>query len=244
VDAKHIPELKVLKLDKSGLTIGAAVSCREIYLNKRIAAAWPVLVDCTSLVGGIQIQARATVGGNLCNAAPSADTVPALIAIGAVANIRGPRGRRKLPVEKFCLGPGCTALKPGEMLISVHIPKPARHGGAFFLRFIPRNEMDIAVVNAAAAVVLDAGGRKFISARIAIGAAAPIPLFVPAVGAFLAGKGTTEKVIGEAAALAAAAVKPITDMRGTVEQRRHLAGVLTARALRGAIERARGASKR
>jgi carbon-monoxide dehydrogenase medium subunit len=242
VDAKHIPELNVLKHGAAGLTLGAAVSCRRIYLDERTAARYPALVDCTTLVGGIQIQGRATVGGNLCNAAPSADTIPALIALGAVAHLRGPKGKRKLPVEKFCLGPGKTALRKGEMLVHLKIPKPARHAGAFFLRFIPRNEMDIAVVNAAAAVVLDGKGKKFVSARIAIGAAAPTPLYVEEAGAVLAGEPVSDNLIAEAARIAALAVRPITDMRGTIEQRRQLAGVLTARALRGAIQRAKGGS--
>ncbi|MBI2992826.1 MAG: xanthine dehydrogenase family protein subunit M [Gammaproteobacteria bacterium] len=239
LDAKHIPELNVLKLDGTGLTIGAAVSCRSIYLDERIAARYPALVDCTALIGGIQIQGRATVGGNLCNAAPSADTIPALIALGAMAHLRGPKGKRQLPVEKFCLGPGKTALRKGEMLIHVRIPKPAKNSGAFFLRFIPRNEMDIAVVNAAAAVVLDARKTKFISARIAIGAAAPTPLYVEDAGAVLADEPVSENMIAEAARIASDAVRPITDMRGTIEQRRDLAAVLTARALRGAIDRAK-----
>jgi carbon-monoxide dehydrogenase medium subunit len=216
------------------------VSCRRIYTDRRVAKTWPALVDCTSLVGGIAIQGRATIGGNLCNAAPSADTVPALIVLGADALVRGPKGNRRIAVEAFCTGPGRNALKRGEMLVNVRIPKPARHSGAFFLRFIPRNEMDIAVVNAAAAVVLAAGGRKFESARIAIGAAAPVPLLVEEAGAVLAGEPVSENLIAEAARIAALAVRPITDMRGTVEQRRHLAGVLTARALRGAVARARG----
>ena len=241
LDAKRIPELNVLKLDAKGLTIGAAVSCRRIYLDERIAARYPALIDCTMLVGGIQIQGRATVGGNLCNAAPSADTIPALIALGAVAHLRGPKGKRQLPVEEFCLAPGKTALRKGEMLIHLRIPKPAKNSGACFLRFIPRNEMDIAVVNAAASVVLDAKGKKFLSARVAIGAAAPIPLYVEEAGAVLAGESVSENMIGEAARIASLAVRPITDMRGTIEQRKHLVKVLTARALRGAVERAKGA---
>ena len=240
LDAKQIPELNVLKFDASGLTIGAAVTCRRIYMDKRVAKIYPALVDCTTLVGGIQIQGRATLGGNLCNAAPSADTIPALIVLGATAHVRGPKGRRQLPVEEFCTGPGRNALRKGEILVNVRIPKPARRSGAFFLRFIPRNEMDIAIVNAAAAVVLDAKGKKFEAVRIAIGAAAPTPLYVADAGAVLAGEPVSEKLIAEAARIATDAVRPITDMRGTIEQRRHLAGVLTARALRGAIARARG----
>ncbi|HEY7840335.1 MAG TPA: FAD binding domain-containing protein [Gammaproteobacteria bacterium] len=240
VDAKHVPELNVMKLDSSGLTLGAAVSCRRVYGDARVAKAYPALAEAAALVGGIGIQGRASVGGNLCNAAPSADTVPALIVLGAIAQIRGPRGSRKLPVEEFCTGPGRNALKPGELLVSLKIPKTPRNGGAFFLRFIPRNEMDIAVVNAAAAVELDSGGKTFKSARISVGAAAPVPLLVREAGACLAGRPVNDRSIQEAAKLAAAAVKPITDMRGTIEYRRDLAAVLTARALRGAIRRAKG----
>jgi carbon-monoxide dehydrogenase medium subunit len=240
VDAKRIPELNVMKLDKSGLTLGAAVSCRRVYTDRKVARMFPALAESAALVGGIGIQGRASVGGNLCNAAPSADTVPALIVLGALAQIRGPRGSRKLPVEEFCTGPGKNALKPGELLVSLKIPKPARNAGAFFLRFIPRNEMDIAIVNAAAAVELDSAGRTFKSARISVGAAAPVPLLVREAGACLAGRPVNDKCIQEAAKLAAATVRPITDMRGTIEYRRDLAAVLAARALRGAIKRARG----
>lgn len=241
VDAKHIAELNELRSSDAGLTIGAAVSCRRIYLDKATVAEYPILEDCTTLVGGVHIQGRASVGGNLCNAAPSADTIPALIALGAVAHIRGPEGKRELAVEEFCLGPGKNALQPRELLVSISIPKPVAHSGAFSLRFIPRNEMDIAVVNAAVAVVLDAKHEKFVSARIAVGAVAPTVLYVREAGEALAGKPVSEASIKEAAAVAAAAARPITDMRGTIEQRRHLTGVLTARALRGAIARARGA---
>jgi len=240
VDAKRIPELNILKLDKAGLTLGAAVSCRRVYTDRKIAALYPALAESAALVGGIGIQGRASVGGNLCNAAPSADTIPALIVLGAIANLKGPRGSRKLPVEEFCTGPGKNALKPGELLVSLRIPKPAKRSGAFFLRFIPRNEMDIAVVNAAAAVEIDAKSKTFRTVRIAVGAAAPVPLLVREAGHFLEGQPINEKSIRGAAELAAAAVRPITDMRGTVEYRRDLAAVLTARALRGAVKRAKG----
>ena len=240
VDAKHVPELNVIKVDNTGLTLGAAVTCRRVYEDPKIARTWPALAEAAALIGGIGIQGRASIGGNLCNAAPSADTVPALIVLGAVAQIRGPRGSRKLPVEEFCTGPGKNALKTGELLVSLKIPKPAPRSGAFFLRFIPRNEMDIAVVNAAAAVTLEAGGKTFKSARISVGAAAPIPLLVREAGECLAGLPVNEKSIQEAAKLAALAIRPITDMRGTIEYRRDLARVLTARALRGAIKRAKG----
>lgn len=240
VDGKHIPELNQVKLDKNGLTVGAAVTCRNLYENADVAAAYPALVDSTTLIGGVQIQGRASMGGNLCNAAPSADIIPTLIVLQAVANICSNRGSRQLAVENFCSGPGRTALEQDEFLVSLTIPRPATRSGAAFLRFTPRNEMDIAVANAAAAVVLNDSGTEFVSGRIAIGAVGPTPIFVPEAGAFLAGKVVDDETIQSVADMASAAARPINDMRGTIEQRKHLVMVLTKRALNIAVERARG----
>ena len=188
IDAKKIPELTRVQLDADQLTIGAAVSCRTIWEHPEIAERFPALTDAATLIGGIQIQGRATFGGNLCNAAPSADTVPPVIVYGAIAHIISARGERDVPVEEICTGPGRTSLAPDEILVSLSIPAPPANSGAAFLRFIPRNEMDIAVANAAARVDLDEAGATFKSARIAIGAVAPTPLFVEAAGAALSGK--------------------------------------------------------
>jgi CO/xanthine dehydrogenase FAD-binding subunit len=240
VDIKGIPEANQLSYDASqGLTIGAAVPCYQIYGREDIAAAYPGLIDAVSLVGGIQIQGRATVGGNLCNASPAADTTPALIVHNAICTVAGPSGRREIPVEQFCTGPGRTALQLGEFLVSLHMPPPPANFGAHYLRFIPRNEMDIAVVGAGASVVLNREHSAFISARIALGAVAPTPLLVETAAAALAGKPTSDDVIQQAADVAQAAARPIDDMRGTAVYRRHLVGVLTRRALRGAIQRAK-----
>ncbi len=241
VDIKGIPQLNQLSCTKAkGLTLGAAVPCCQIYEDKTIAKAYPGLIDAVSLIGGIQIQGRATVGGNLCNASPAADTIPALIALGAVCTIAGPKGTRKVRVEDFCVAPGRTALKKGELLVSIHLPPPKPRSGAYFLRFIPRNEMDIAVVNAGASVLLDARKQTFVSARIALGAVAPTPLFIPEAGEALVGKSVSDGAVSEAAEIAKAAARPISDMRGAAEQRRHLCGVLARRALQGAIQRAKG----
>lgn len=243
IDAKFLPELNVLEMDDSGLTVGSAVSCRTLYENAQVAAAYPALVDSGALIGGVQIQGRASFGGNLCNASPSGDTIPPLIVLGAVAQVQGPNGAREVAVEDFCTAPGRTVLAEDEILISLKIPAPVQNGGAFFLRFIPRNEMDIAVVNAAVSVVLNAAGDAFESARIAIGAVAPTPLFVESAGAALAGKPVTDEVINAAAQIARDTASPIHDMRGTIEHRKHLTAVLTTRALRGAIDRARGGAQ-
>ncbi|MDE3258994.1 MAG: xanthine dehydrogenase family protein subunit M [Gemmatimonadota bacterium] len=240
VDVKKIPAANELAFDaRQGLTIGAGVSCCDIYENEHVASNYPALVDSTELIGSIQIQGRATIGGNLCNASPAADTIPTLIVLGATARIAGPSGERDVAVEDFCTAPGQTVLQDGEFLVSVHFPPPAANSGAFFLRFIPRNEMDIAVVNAAASVVLNAGKNAFESARVAVGAVAPVPLYLPAAGAALAGSEVSDQSIEMAAEIARQSARPITDMRGTIEQRVHLAGVLTRRAVCGAVERAR-----
>jgi CO/xanthine dehydrogenase FAD-binding subunit len=241
VDIKRIPELNELSYSpQAGLRIGAAVACHRIYGDPAIAAAYPGLIDAASLIGGVQIQGRATLGGNCCNASPAADSIPALIAHEAVCVIAGPAGRRELRVEDFCTAPGRTALQKGEMLVALRIPPPVAHFGAAYLRFIPRNEMDIAVAGAGVSVVLDESGGAFISARIALGAVAPRPLFVPQAGQSLAGKPVSAEAIDEAARIAQSATSCITDMRGTAAQRIHLSAVLTRRAIEKAVERARG----
>jgi carbon-monoxide dehydrogenase medium subunit len=179
------------------------------------------------------------VGGNLCNASPAADSIPALIVHNATCVLASANGTRNLPVEQFCLAPGKTALEHGELLVAVSIPVPKKNFGAHYLRFIPRNEMDIAVVGAGASVTLDEAKRKILSARIALGAVAPTPLLVKEAGTFLEGKEISEENIREAATIAQTAARPISDLRGTAEFRKHLCDVLTRRALEKAIERAR-----
>ena len=240
VDLKHIPELNELDCDGSGtLRLGAAVPCCRIYEDERVRRYWPALAEVAEMIGGIPIQSRASLGGNLCNAAPSADSVPVLIALRAVCRIAGPLGERRIAVEEFCTGPGQTVLGPGELLVGFEIPPPEPASGARYLRFTPRAEMDIAVAGAAAAVRLSNGVIAW--ARVALAAVAPTPLLVREAGDWLADKAPTEENIREAAELARKAAQPITDMRGTAEQRRHLVGVLTRRALQQAIARAREA---
>ena len=181
------------------------------------------------------------MGGNLCNASPAADGIPALIAHAAVCTVAGPNGRRDVAVEDFCVAPGRTVLEPGEFLVNMRMPAPKPGFGAAYLRFIPRNEMDIAVVGVGASVQLSADGTTFESARIALAAVAPRPLFVPEAGESLAGKPVNEESMAQAAELAQLAATPITDMRGTAEFRKHIVGVLTRRTLAKAVERARGA---
>jgi carbon-monoxide dehydrogenase medium subunit len=238
LDVKKIPELNEIRVDAGGLTLGAAVPCYRIYGDTAVRRAYPALSEVASLIGGTQIQGRASIGGNLCNAAPSADSAPLLIAMGVTCQIAGPGGGREMNVEDFCTAPGKNALGAGEMLVSLRFPAPKANTAAHYLRFIPRNEMDIAVAGAGVAVEMSNG--TIHSARVALASVAPAPLFVREAGEFLAGKAATEDNLRAAAELAKAAAKPITDMRGPAEYRRHLCAVLTRRALESAIRHAKG----
>jgi carbon-monoxide dehydrogenase medium subunit len=241
VDIKGIPELNAVTYDASkGLTLGAAVPCYEIYQDEKLAAAYPGLMDCATLIGGIQIQGRASIGGNICNAAPSGDSIPAVIVLGGICNVAGPSGTREIPTEDFCTAPGQNVLQNGELLVSISFPAPQPNSGANYQRFIPRNEMDIAVAGVGSSVQLDASGQNFVSARVSLASVAPTPVFAKEAGDSLAGKAVSEDAIQQASELAMAAAKPISDMRGTIRQRTHLIGVLTRRSLNNAVERARG----
>jgi carbon-monoxide dehydrogenase medium subunit len=239
IDVKKIPELTELNFSAAkGLRLGAAVPCYRIYENAEVAAAYPALADATRIVGGWQIQTRASVGGNLCNSSPAADTIPALIAHGATCVIAGPKGQREVKVEAFCTGPGRNILEPGELLVSLVLPPPAGRAGSAYERFIPRNEMDIAVAGAGSWVQLSSDGKSVASARIGLCAVAPTPKFAEEASKWLVGKPATEQSFAEAGELAKKAASPITDMRGTAEYRVHLVGVLTKRTLARAAERA------
>ena len=236
VDIKKIPEFNEISYN-GNLQIGASVPCYQVYGNEDVQRLFPALVDSTSIIGGVQIQSRASIGGNLCNASPAADSIPALIALGASCVIQGPNGDRKVAVEEFCTGPGQTALSSNELLVKLVLPKPADNSSSFYLRFIPRNEMDIAVVGVGASVELTSDHRTFVSARIALGAVAATPLFAEEAGSILAGQPVSEESIQTACSAAQDVARPISDMRGSAEQRKHLVGVLTKRALNGAISR-------
>lgn len=238
IDIKSIPEVNELSYNSNtGLTLGAAVPCYHIYADDAVCNAYPGLIDATTIIGGTAIQGRAGVGGNLCNASPAADAIPPLIVLNATCVVAGPNGEREIPVEDFCTAPGQTVLEKGEMLVSIKIPAPQQNSSSYYIRFIPRNEMDIAVVGAGAAVVLDDKKQRIISARIALAAVAPTPLFAEKASALLADREISDTAIDEAAQAAQVIARPISDMRGTAEQRTHLVGVLTRRALNGAIQR-------
>ena len=239
VDIKHIPQVGTLSFSAAGgLEVGAGVPLYRVYADPDVRKHYPALVASARVIGGTAIQGRATLGGNLANASPAADSIPAMIVLGGVARTAGPNGTRDIPVAAFCTGPGRNVLEPGEFIVSLHFPTPAARSGSAWERFIPRNEMDIAVVNAAAYVALE--GDVVTEARLALGAVAPTPLALEDAARALVGSRLDDAAIDGAARDAIAAARPISDMRGTEGQRRHLVGVLIGRVIRKAAARARG----
>lgn len=238
VDIKRIPAMREIKKTASGFQVGAAVSGNELGASA-VAKTWPGVVEAANLIGSKQVQGRCTMVGNLCNASPAADAVPALVAAGAQAVIVGPKKKRTVPVEKIPTGPGRTSLAKGEIVESLLLPKrPARAGDAY-LRFIPRSEMDIAVVSAGVSLVLDAKG-VVKEARVALGAVAPTVLLVAPAAKAIIGSKLDEAALDKLAAACSAACSPIDDKRGTIEFRTKVAGVLARRAAKIAYQRAGG----
>ena len=244
VDVKNIPELTEISHYPDGsVAIGAAVPCYQIYGDQKIRDNFPGIIDAVEMIGGIQIQSRAALGGNLCNSSPSADGICPLIAYNAHCHIAssGDGGKhRDVAVEDFCTGPGSNVLGRGEILVRIVLPNPGDNFGAAYERFIPRNEMDIAVAGSGVSVELSADGKTFKAAKVALAAVAPVPLVVPAAAAALVGNSVSDDVIEAAAKAAGAAATPIADMRGTIDQRKHLSAVLTRRMINKAVARARG----
>ena len=238
VDLKRIPALMDVTVNGDDIRVGAAVSGATLGKNEAVKAAWPGVVEALELIGSTQIQGRASLGGNLCNGSPAADSVPALIAAGAVCEIAGPNGARSVPVEDVITGPGQLSLTPGEIVVSFVMPKPPPRSGDAYLRFIPRTEMDIAVVGAGVALTLDNAG-VCTHARLGLGAVAPTPLLVEDGAKALIGTTVNDDALANLAAAASAACNPIDDKRGTIEYRVKVAGVLAKRAALIALERAR-----
>jgi carbon-monoxide dehydrogenase medium subunit len=237
IDLKAIPRLSGIESSVNGFRIGAATPCAQIGEHSGLRAAWPGVVEALQLIGSTQIQGRATLGGNLCNASPAADSVPALIAAGALCEVASPNGEREVPVEQIVTGPGRTSLGRGELVLGVRLPAPQPHSGDAYLRFIPRTEMDIAVVGVGVALALDPSG-VCTHARVGMGAVAPTPLLVAEAARALIGTRVDEAALRALAAAASAACKPIDDKRGTVAFRIRVAGVLARRAAQTALKRA------
>ncbi len=241
VDLKRVAGAVGIREEGGGFVIGAATSGAAIGEHAALVKAWPGVVEATNLIGSTQVQGRATLAGNLCNASPAADSVPAMIAARAVCVIVGPSGRREAPVEDICTAPGRTSLSPGEFVLEIRLPpRPARASDAY-LRLIPRTEMDIAVVGAGVSLTLDGAG-VITEAHVSLGAVAPTALLVAEAGAALVGSKLDEAALARLDAAARAACRPISDKRGTAEYRTKIAGVLARRAAAIAYTRAGGAA--
>lgn len=239
VDIKRIAATRSVQPAAGGFKIGAAVSCAELGENAKVKKVWPGVVEAANLIGSKQVQGRCTMVGNLCNASPAADAVPALVAAGAKVVIAGPKGKRTIPVEQVPTAPGRTSLKKGEIIESIVLPKRPTRSGDAYLRFIPRTEMDIAVVGVGVSVTLDAKG-VVKAARVSLGAVAPTVLLVPEAAKALIGTKMDKAALDNLAAACSAACKPIDDKRGTREYRTKVAGVLARRAAQIARKRAGG----
>ena len=237
VDIKRIPNLNTIVNDGGAFKIGAVTPCAIIDEDGPLKKAWPGVVEASELIGSTQIQGRASLGGNLCNASPAADTVPALTAAGATITIAGPNKEREIPVEDLCQGPGQTSLAQGEVVVSFNLPERPPRSGDAYLRFIPRTEMDIAVVGVGVNVTLDGDG-TCIAARVALGAVAERVLLVEEAAATLIGTKMETQDLQNLSAAASAACRPIDDKRGTAEYRTKIAGVLARRAAIIANQRA------
>ena len=238
VDVKGIAQMRAITQEAGGWRIGAAVTGAELKEHPLLKTVWPGVVEAANLIGSTQVQGRATMGGNLCNASPAADSVPALIAADAKVSIIGPKGLREASVAEIAVRPRQTSLAKGEIVVSFLLPKRPPHSGDAYLRFIPRTEMDIAVVGCGVSLTLDAGG-QCTAARVALGAVAERALLVPDAAKAIVGTRLGDDALAKLAAAASAACRPIDDKRGTKEFRIEVAAVLARRAATIACERAR-----
>lgn len=238
VDVKKIPEMVSVTEKGGAFTIGAATPAAALGEHKKLRKAWPGVIEAINLIGSTQVQGRASAGGNLCNASPAADSVPALVAAGCIVNIAGPKGKRSVPVEKFCTGPGKTSLKTGEIVVSLTLPKRPKSSSDAYLRLIPRTEMDIAVVGVG--VNLTMKGDTVTDARVGLGAVAPTVLLVDKAAKALIGSKLDDAALDKAAAACSAACNPINDKRGTIKYRTKIAGVLLKRSAMIARDRING----
>ena len=239
VDIKNIDGMKDVTREDGGWRIGAAVAGSELGEHAEVPGEWPGVVEALELIGSTQVQGRCTMAGNLCNASPAADSVPAMVAAGAVARIAGPNGSRDLPVEQVPAGPGRTSLEKGEFITSIFLPARGENGGDAYLRFIPRTEMDIAVCSAGVNLTIDAEG-TITSARVALGAVAPTVLLVEDAANAIIGTKLDDAALAALGAACSAACNPIDDKRGTVEFRTDVAAVMAKRAAQTAYTRAGG----
>jgi carbon-monoxide dehydrogenase medium subunit len=239
VDTKKIPGIIGIRQENGGFVIGAATPGAVVEAHEGLKAAWPGVVEALDLIGSTQVQGRCSLAGNLCNASPAADSVPALFAAGAIAVVVGSNGRREVPVEQIPVAPGRTSLAKDEFILEFKLPARPANSSDAYLRFIPRTEMDIAVVGCGISVTLDANG-VCTAARVALGAVSPTVILVPDAAAALVGHTLDNATLAKLDGAAQAAAKPISDKRGTIEYRIKVAGVLARRTAAIAFDRAMG----
>jgi carbon-monoxide dehydrogenase medium subunit len=239
VDIKKIAEMTAIEETGDGsFRVGAAVPGAALAEHARFGKVWPGVLEAINLIGSTQVQGRASAGGNLCNGSPAGDSVPALVAAGAIVTLQGPNGRRQMPVEEVPVGPGRTCLAPGEILVSFTLPPRAKGSSDAYLRMIPRTEMDIAVVGVGVSLTLADG--VCTAARVGLGAVAPTVLLVEDAAKALMGSKLDDTALNAAAAACSAACRPIDDKRGTIVYRTKVAGVLLKRTVAIAVKRAQG----
>lgn len=238
IDVKRIEEMVSISEHADGWRVGASVACMDLVRNLGFAVAFPGVVDGANWIGSIQVRSRASMGGNLCNASPAADSVPAMMAVGAIASVEGPNGRREVAVDDIPAGPGKNSLAPGELVVSIWFPKQPARSSSAYIRFTPRTEMDIAVVGAGVALTLDDKG-ICTAAKVCLGAVASTAIVVPEAAEALIGTPIDEPALARLAQAASAAARPIDDKRGTKVFRTKLAGVIARRTAQKALERAK-----
>jgi carbon-monoxide dehydrogenase medium subunit len=236
IDVKRIEEMVSVTPDRGGWRVGASVACMDLVRHEAFAAAFPGVVDGANWIGSVQVRSRATMGGNLCNASPAADSVPAMIAVGAIASVEGPNGRREVPVAEIPVGPSKTSLEPGELVVSLFFPEPPAGSSSAYMRFTPRTEMDIAVVGVGVALTLNDQG-VCTDATVCLGAVAEKAIVVPQAAAALIGTKIDEAALQALGKAASAAARPIDDKRGTKVFRTKLAGVIARRTAQRALKR-------
>ena len=242
VNIKYLPGIADWSFEPGkGFHIGAATPFRELELDSMVMAQHPALVEAMQVIGSLQLRSQATIGGNVCNASPAADSAPALMVSGATVDVvQNGEKSRTLPVDDFFAGPGRSILGSEGLMLALDIPEPPDYSGQCFQRFTPRNAMDIAIVSAASQVTLDRNSGRIEGAAVALGAVAPTPIRAPKAEALLLGKEPTPEFLTEAGNIAMDECAPIDDIRGSASYRRTLIGVLVRRTLQGAVERATG----
>jgi len=243
IDLKRIPNLDSIDDDNEGLRIGALVRIRDIETSQIIQEKFSILSQAAGTLGSVQVRNKATVGGNLCHAAPSADMAPALIGLGAVARFVGQDGDKTLPLEEFCLGPGETVLRADQILTELRVPNMAAFSEGVYLKFGPRRAMDLAVVGVAAVLTMDSTITNCLDIRIVLGAVAPTPIRARKAEAVLRGNKLSDSLTNEAAKIASEEAKPITDIRASDWYRRQIVEVLVKRSINQAVDKLKAGGK-